>query len=189
MLRSRSPRGPLRVATTLFTSSFLIASISATSLVNVTVDDTFGNSEENLKIVYQPVGSWSAGVDCTNCEAHLDTTQVYNGTWHDTTYFSDDPPSSPLSASLTFDGVAIYVFCIVTRSSTNPFGNSDMTFYMDGVEVDRFVQPPNGDPAYQYSFPVYVNESIPSGGHTFMLVNGRAGGQTALTLLDYIVFS
>ncbi|TFK83223.1 hypothetical protein K466DRAFT_498881, partial [Polyporus arcularius HHB13444] len=159
------------------------------SLVNVTVDDTFGNSEENLQITYQPDGSWSQGVDCTNCEAHLDTTKVHSGTWHDTTYFSDNPPSSPLSASLTFNGVAIYVYCIVTRASTDPFGNSDMTFYLDGDQVGTFVQPPNGDPTYQYSVPVYVNEAIPSGKHTFTLVNGRAGGQTALALLDYIVFS
>ncbi len=81
------------------------------------------------------------------------------------------------------------MYCIVTRASTNPFGNSDMTFYLDDVEVGRFLLPPNGDPTYRYSYPVYVNASIPSGQHTFMFVNGRSDGQTALALLDYIVFS
>ncbi|RPD58018.1 hypothetical protein L226DRAFT_467307 [Lentinus tigrinus ALCF2SS1-7] len=173
---------------TLFSCTFFATLVNA-ALVNVTIDDTFGNTQENLQIIYQPPGAWSPGQSCTNCEAHLDATQIYNGTWHDTTYLSDNPPSSPLSASLTFDGVAIYVYCIVTQSSTDPFGNSDMTFYLDGVEVGNFTLPPDGDSTYHYNFPVYVNESIPSGKHSFMLVNGRAGGQTALALLDSIVFS
>ncbi|RDX45695.1 hypothetical protein OH76DRAFT_1357460 [Lentinus brumalis] len=187
MLHSQS-RGPLRFVT-LFTILFFVAIASAASLVNITVDDTFGNSQENLQITYQPAGAWSPGEDCTSCAAHLDTTQVHNGTWHDTTYLADNPPSSPLTATLAFDGVAIYVYCIVTRASTNPFGNCDMTFYLDDVEVGRFLLPPNGDPTYHYSYPVYVNASIPSGQHTFMLVNGRSDGQTALALLDYIIFS
>ena len=177
---------------------------------NITVDDTLGNAQENrLEIVYKPNGAWSLGQNCTNCEAHLNTSQVLDGTWHDVSFLSDTPPPTPPSASLTFngmwhagflcttaegtllhtEGVAIYVYCVVTRSSTQPFGNSDMTFYLDGQQVGTFIQEPNGDSTYHYNVPVYVNASIPSGDHTFMLVNGRAGGQSALALLDCIVFT
>ena len=191
---------------TLFFPSFFISLIAA-RLVNVTVDDTLGNSQEALQILYQPAGYWSPGQNCTTRVADPDPTQVNDGTWHDNTYLPDNPASTPLSASLAFDGtyhvprgvkilhmlpvlgVALYVYCVVARSSTNPFGNSDMTFYLDGVEVGNFTETPNGDPTYHYNVPVYVNESIPDGKHTFVLVNGRAGGQAALALLDYIVFS
>ncbi|KAI0682003.1 hypothetical protein C8Q76DRAFT_573608, partial [Earliella scabrosa] len=158
-------------------------------LTNITVDDTLGNPQENLEIVYQPDGAWSLGQNCTNCDAHLNASQVLDGTWHDVSFLSDTPPPTPPSASFTFNGVAIYVYCVVTRSSTQPFGNSDMTFYLDGQQVGTFIQEPSGDSTYQYNVPVYVNASIPSGDHAFMLVNGRAGGQSALALLDYIVFT
>ncbi|KAI0737188.1 hypothetical protein C8Q80DRAFT_1115445 [Daedaleopsis nitida] len=169
--------------------TLISAPLASMALTNITVDDTLGNSEQNLQIVYQPEGAWSPGQACADCEAHVDTSKVLDGTWHDVTYLADNPPAIPLSANLTFNGVAIYVYCIVTRSPTNPFGNSDMTFYLDGEPVGVFQQMPNEDPSYEYSVPVYVNTSISAGNHTFALVNGRKGGLTALALLDYIIVS
>ena len=91
---------PLLHTQLLFLSPYALAS----ALTNVTVDDTLGSPDGAFKIVYSPDDSWSAGQDCTHCEATLDPSQVRNGTWHDTTYLSDNPPSSPLTATLTFDG-------------------------------------------------------------------------------------
>lgn len=102
------PSRPLLLASMAL--SFLSPSFAAsTKLVNITVDDTEGYAPENLVINYSPAGSWSPGQNCTDCEADVDPSQVNDGTWHDTTYFPDSPPSSPLSANLTFDGESCFL--------------------------------------------------------------------------------
>ncbi|RPD81596.1 hypothetical protein L226DRAFT_2338 [Lentinus tigrinus ALCF2SS1-7] len=64
-----------------------------------------------------------------------------------------------------------------------------MSFFIDGILVGNFVQPPTGDTTYQYNVPVYVNESLPSGSHTIAIVNGHPSGNQSLTLLDRIVYT
>ena len=81
------------------------------------------------------------------------------------------------------------MFCVITRASTDPFGNTDMSFAIDGEQVGTLQLAPDGNATYLYDVPVYVNESMPRGQHTFTLTNGRASGQTALALLDYMIFS
>ncbi len=63
-----------------------------------------------------------------------------------------------------------------------------MLFKIDGVEVGTFIQPPNGNPQYNYSVPVYVNESLPQGFHTVTLESGHLG-QKSLVLLDRVVYT
>ena len=71
-------------------------------LTNITIDDA--GSTDGLQIVYSPPGYWSLGETCNDCEAHVNSSEAHNGTWHDTTFFPDQPPPSPLTASLTFVG-------------------------------------------------------------------------------------
>ncbi|CDO70906.1 hypothetical protein BN946_scf184829.g14 [Trametes cinnabarina] len=170
----------------LATSS--IGSIAASAnLANFTIDDTFGDEVNGCQFLYEPAEAWNLGQSCAGCTAHPDATRVHNGTWHDgsTQAYSNQL----ITAAVQFEGVAVYVYCIVTRSSTSPDGNSDMTFSIDGQEVGRFVQPPNGDTTYDYNVPVYVNESLAAGPHQLVILNGQPNGNKSLILLDYVIYT
>ncbi|KAI8983377.1 hypothetical protein BD414DRAFT_490726 [Trametes punicea] len=168
------------------TASLGPLSASAT-LVNVTIDDTFGDESNGSQVVYEPDDAWSAGQTCAACTAHPDSTLARNGTWHDGTTQANS--TQLLTAAVRFEGVAVYVYCIVTRSSTSPDGNSDMTFFLDGDEVGQFVRPPDGNATYEYNVPVYVNQSLAAGAHELAIVNGHLLGNKSLILLDYIVYT
>lgn len=85
-------------------------------------------------------------------------------------------------------GSAVYVVCILTGTSTNPNGNSDMVFFLDGVQVGSFQQGPNGNPAYQFNSVVYSSDSLPMESHNITLVSGMLG-ERALVLLDRIIYT
>ncbi|KAI0638986.1 hypothetical protein C8Q77DRAFT_1045880 [Trametes polyzona] len=175
-----------------FATSPLARVFASAALVNVTIDDTLGDESNGNQIIYDPPGSWNVGQDCPGCTAQLDRSLVRYGTWHDSTYNDtrDNDPAVVLeTAAAKFEGVAVYVFCVVTRSLSSPTGTSDMSFYIDGELVGRFIQIANGDATYHYNVPVYVNESLPDGPHTIAIVNGQRGSDKSLVLLDYIVYT
>lgn len=78
--------------------------------------------------------------------------------------------------------------CIVTGSTKNPNGNSDMSFFLDDEAVGSFASAPDGDKSYQFNVPVYANESLSSGMHNITIVSGLSGTQS-LTLLDRIIYT
>ncbi|KAI0666261.1 hypothetical protein C8Q78DRAFT_1072504 [Trametes maxima] len=164
---------------------------AAAALVNVTIDDTFGDESNGNKISYQPESAWNVGQDCPACTAKPDISQVFNRTWHDTTFngSSNAPLIAERATHHITSGVAVYVYCILSDTTQFPFGNSDMTFLLDGEQVGRFVRAAPGNPTYHYNVPVYVNESLPAGEHTITIVNGEPNGNRSLILLDYIVYS
>ncbi|KAI0358959.1 hypothetical protein OH77DRAFT_1121930 [Trametes cingulata] len=182
----------LHLLALLLASPFGAPRCAAAASVNVTIDDTFGDESNGNQIVYLPPTMWNAGQSCSACTAHPDPKLAGNGTWHDSTFYGVDtttPSSEVASAAVTFEGTAVYVFCIVTRSAVSPDGNSDMSFFLDGLLAGKFVQPPNGDAGFQYNVPVYVNESLPAGQHSIAIVNGELNGNKSLILLDYIVYT
>ncbi|KAL1952298.1 hypothetical protein VTO73DRAFT_1447 [Trametes versicolor] len=190
-MRPRADAPLLLLLCAIAASPLARISVSA-ALVNVTIDDTFGDESNGNQISYEPSTLWSVGQNCAGCTAHPDPTLVLNGTWHDSTYNetqNNDPSVQVSTAAAVFNGTAVYVFCITTRSSVSPDGNSDMSFFIDGDLVGVFVQTPNGNTTYEYNIPVYVNESLPAGTHTIAIVNGQPGGSKSLVLLDYIVYS
>lgn len=83
----------------------------------------------------------------------------------------------------------MYAFCIITQSFTDPNGNWDLTFLIDGEQSGTFELAPDGDDTYRYNVPVYGNDSLTPGTHTFTMVVGHTGGQSSLALLDYMVFT
>ncbi|KAI0323265.1 hypothetical protein GY45DRAFT_695812 [Cubamyces sp. BRFM 1775] len=168
------------------------ALVSAT-LVNITIDDTYGDESNGKQITYSsedPKSPWHLGQSCTGCAVHLDPTHVYDGTWHDSTHEAES--EELLTATVGFEGVSIYVFCtVVTRSGLASFGlgSFDMTFLIDGSEVGQYTQPPDEDGLYVYNVPVFVQKGLPAGMHQLTIVNGRAGGPQSLALLDYIIYT
>ncbi|KZT23803.1 hypothetical protein NEOLEDRAFT_1052665, partial [Neolentinus lepideus HHB14362 ss-1] len=161
------------------------------TLTNVTVDDTGGDPFTGAQVAYSPAGAWNTGGDCVGCTAHPDPSQMYMRTWHDATFVpasSGDSPSNIVSLSVPFYGGAIYVYCVLTFTYDHPAGNSDMQFWIDSDIVGQFELPANGSTDYEYNFPVYVNESIEAGLHTFRLETGH-NNTKSLVLFDYLVYS
>ncbi|KAI0327006.1 hypothetical protein GY45DRAFT_1257860 [Cubamyces sp. BRFM 1775] len=163
-----------------------LRSQASTSSINVTIDDTLGDRSNGAQITYEPDSLWNIGQNCSACTAHPDPSLVLDGTWHDGT--TEAGSDELLTATVGFNGVAIYVFCIVTRSSVSPDGNSDMTFFVDGQQAGQYEVPPDGDTTYTYNVPVFVKEELTAGPHQLRIVNGRVNGNKSLILLDYIIY-
>ncbi|KIM84656.1 hypothetical protein PILCRDRAFT_391863 [Piloderma croceum F 1598] len=176
----------------LATGSWLIfVERTWTALVDVTIDDTYGDPNTGAQIMYMP-DNWNNGTSCSACTAHPASSQTYLGTWHDNTW---NPPANSTeaaevqTASAAFNGSAVYIFCIIAHSLVSPDGNTNMTFYIDDETVGHYALLPSGaQPTYSYNINVYLNTSVPPGQHTIKIQNGPLG-QKALVLLDYITYS
>ncbi|KAJ6501603.1 hypothetical protein C8R47DRAFT_923728, partial [Mycena vitilis] len=161
-------------------------------LVNATIDDTTGDSLTGAFVTYTPPDAWNSGATCGNaCAVKPDISKLNGGTWHDSTFsFNGGPhPNVPLSATVSFNGSAVYVFCAMSRSSVSPPGAVDITFLLDGVAVDGYTEPAMGSAGFEYDVPMFAKESLPSGMHTLTVQNGRQGGSTSLMILDSIVYT
>ncbi|KAL5485487.1 hypothetical protein ACEPAI_8129 [Sanghuangporus weigelae] len=175
-------------------SFFLFSPRARAAPTNVTIDDTNGDAVTGAQISYSPALAWQAGQSCQNCTAKMDGNQAYDGTWHDASYnppggISNLYPGTIVSASADFTGTAVYIYCILTRSSSSPNGNTDMTFYVDDQEVGSFSRPSDGDKSYQYNQVVFSWSGLDgSTNHNVRLESGHSG-QQALVLLDRIVYT
>ncbi|KAF9072771.1 hypothetical protein BDP27DRAFT_1319970 [Rhodocollybia butyracea] len=158
---------------------------------NVTIDDA------SPSIVYLPDGAWntrSISTPCPSCTANLNYAMMFDDTFHDGTFNSVPGsvnfPNVPLTASMLFNGTAVYIFCALADSSIKPDGDSDMTFFIDGVIRGTFAQSALGTPnVYQYSVPVFSITLLSPGQHTLTIQNGHVNGIKALTLLDKIIYT
>ncbi|KIY49192.1 hypothetical protein FISHEDRAFT_72540 [Fistulina hepatica ATCC 64428] len=160
--------------------------VRATS-VNATIDDA------SSAFTYTPSGGWNTGGDCSGCTADPDASDMYDGTWHDSTFNEDsgsnDYPNVTMNATVSFTGTAVYVYVALALSSSDPTGNSDMTFYIDGAQAGTFYKAAPGTSGYEYKQCVFGVESLSSGTHTLLIQNGHVNGIKALILLDYVVYS
>ncbi|KAI0735581.1 hypothetical protein C8Q76DRAFT_581238, partial [Earliella scabrosa] len=174
-------------------SSLAELPLASAVLANLTIDDTLGDHFFGTQIEYNPPGVWKVGQDCTDCTARIDPSQTLSGTWHDGTFSpvaeNGGGANELLTATVSFEGVAVYVFCIVAHTLRSPVGRSDMAFFLNGTLVGNFTQEPTGDTNIDYDVPVYSNPSLPFGNHTITIVNGHVDGPQSLTLLDYIYYT
>ncbi|EMD41434.1 hypothetical protein CERSUDRAFT_89999 [Gelatoporia subvermispora B] len=155
---------------------------------NISIDDTMGDPFTGEQWSYYPSDAWNVGQDCNGCTAHPDPIGTYLGTWHDSTFYPQTgispDPDVPTTATIVFNGTALYVYCIIAHSSVSPDGNTDMTFMIDNHIVGGYMVPPTGQTAYDYNVLVYSNDTLPLGFHTFTLINGHVNGNKSLVLLD-----
>ncbi|KAH9891105.1 hypothetical protein C8Q73DRAFT_110266 [Cubamyces lactineus] len=187
---------PLPIPITLLSLCLLVLPLSVSADgVNVTIDDTYGDAQTGAAITYSPPGAWKVGQTCTDCTAHPDPARVYDGTWHDGTYnfwnVTDSGTSAvpKLTATVSFEGDAVYVYCILAGSDSSPDGYSSMHFELDNGLNGVFTHAPDGDDAYQYDALVFSATGLPAGAHTLTITNGATGGKKSLVLLDYIVYT
>jgi len=161
--------------------------------VNATIDDSTGDSLTGALVSYTPPDAWAIGDVETISQSRSppgipDLSQVGGRTFHNSTFSpnSGSHPNVPLTASVRFNGSAVYVYTALSRF---PNGNSDMTFYLDGVVVGHFTQAPVGSAGFDYTVPVYTNPSIPPGPHTLTIQNGHQDGLESILILDSIVYT
>lgn len=150
------------------------------SVHNVTIDD----ADTSGIIVYSNsrISGW-ADQTCSTCFAKpIDLSQVFDGTWHDTTHMEDD---STLAAHFLFTGSAIYVYGIQVNSTSGiPIVNNSLIFTLDGQPAGFYDHTPN-DPNYAYNVNFFAQSDLSFGPHNLtMAVNG-----TSMVLLDYIVYT
>ncbi|KIK58739.1 hypothetical protein GYMLUDRAFT_141516, partial [Collybiopsis luxurians FD-317 M1] len=159
-------------------------------MVNVSIDDS------SPSVLYFPAEAWNArnaSVPCSNCTSNPEAVNMYNDTFHDSTFNpvsgSNNFPNTPLTASLLFNGTAVHVFCALAESSTSPDGNSDMSFLIDGILAGTFLQKAPGNNNYKYGVPVFSNTSLSPSQHNLTIQNGHINGPKSLMLLDQIVYT
>jgi len=157
--------------------------------VNVTIDDTHGDSVTGALPVYSPVNAWKDGTNCSECSVKPDPTLARQGSWRDTTQVAND--TTPHSVTLAFNGTAAYVYCILDDKKTSFVTRTDLLFSIDGQRVGSFVHEPSNRTSgngLMYDVPVYVNTSLPSGSHTLVIsTNGSAN--SSLLLFDYMTYT
>ena len=94
----------LSLVYTLVASQYLLYSHAA--LLNSTVDDAGPDPVTGEVIVYSSNAGWNPNSVCDGCWVRLDSTKVYNRTWHDATYDIAFPRiSMPQNATFKFTGL------------------------------------------------------------------------------------
>ena len=75
-------------------------------MVNWSIDDTLGDAVTGMIPTYTPGNFWHKAGGCTSCAIHPDSSMVFRGTWHETTYRYD---GSMDDVSLEFSFTGIYL--------------------------------------------------------------------------------
>ncbi|KAJ3717325.1 hypothetical protein DFJ43DRAFT_1099838 [Lentinula guzmanii] len=124
-------------------------------------------------VTYYPTGGWNS----------RSASKPLPSTFHDGTFYPlpgiTNFPNVPLTASIVFNGTAVYVFCALAQ-----------IFYIDGSLKDTFVKiAPGNNDTYNYSVNVFSIDSLIPGSHNLTLQNGQVNGFKSLMLLDEIVYT
>ncbi|KAM5539938.1 hypothetical protein V8D89_006441 [Ganoderma adspersum] len=167
----------------------------STKLVNITVDDTVGDSTSQSTLTYSPSGSFHTGQDCSTCAVHpgntsstVDVSQVKDGTWHDSTYHANVPGDPEHVISFTFTGSAVYAYNMIANQIPYVTTLTNLTFSIDGDLVGTYVHiPENTTNTFEYGVLVYANTSLSYGQHFFVMSAG--GPNASVFLFDYLIYT
>jgi hypothetical protein len=85
-----------------FVALFLSSSVHAVTETRY-VDDQYGDSVTGVLPVYG--SNWSYGPDCPGCYVEryvgVDTSKIFQGSWHDVTYHTTDSTQPAITVSFT----------------------------------------------------------------------------------------
>ncbi|KAJ7181027.1 hypothetical protein C8R46DRAFT_986111 [Mycena filopes] len=154
------------------------------TLSNRTIDDTNGDSASELLPVYSPSSAFSNNSDCPTCTIVLDPSQVFDGTWHDS---SQLPTGPPVSVTLSFHGTAIYIFCVLANTVGTTVTSSDFAFTLDGSPSGTFSHQPNSSPDFIYRANVFSVDGLKQGPHDVVLSTDNSNG--TLLLFDFAIYT
>ena len=153
---------------------------------------------------------WHVGQDCSTCLARPDPSQVFGGTWHDTSTEVVGNRIPFASVSFTgisykighsswntyhFIGVAVYVMGVVVSSTpkTNrSLNNSRIFFQVDGADETSFMFNASlgSEVIYSYNMTLFSKEGIPDGPHNVTVMCGTGDSSIdSVCLLDRFIYT
>lgn len=175
----------------MFIALFALLLLPSTAVsVNVTVDDTFGGNDGTVIPEYLPAnGPWHVGSPTEQCDvcaikpSELDTSQIFDQSWHHGSYLLNNP----ISVQVTFPGTAVYVYNVVpnTIPGANTFMN--ISFAIDGETVGQFLHVPDSISEIMYNHLVYANTTLSDSPHT--LVMSASGSNESFIFFDYLLYT
>jgi hypothetical protein len=167
---------------------YLIFGTANAVLTNRTIDDQNGDSVTGSLPLYSPSDLWNEGVGCVPCAIHPEPSDAFDGTWHDTQIVPN--VTTPRTVTMSFNGTAVYVYCIVPNSFNGTEITTNITFTIDGELSDRpFTYIGNSSTNLMYNVTVYANNSLKNGKHELIL-SATPGSYAASTVLfDYLIYT
>ncbi|KAM5539190.1 hypothetical protein V8D89_007063 [Ganoderma adspersum] len=169
-------------------SLFLSFASTGSRLVNITVDDTFGDPTTGTLPEYLPnEETWNLTLSSDNCPScgidpsTLDLTQIYKQTWHDTMYLS---VVTPATITVRFNGSAVYVFNVLGKVVPGA-AMSNISFSIDGENVGQFIRSPESSADILYNQLVYHNTTLSDGPHTLVMTPA----DLTLMMFDYFLYT
>ena len=155
--------------------------------INRTIDDELGDSVTGIKPSYFPPDRWNQGAQCSGCHIgpfNVDVLQVFERTWHDTTYRPGGPDHE---MRVKFTGTAVYLYFLVPKGLPSTTTMMNTTFFLDGELDGEFFHAQDSGEEFQYRVPVYSKEQLENREHSFML--RATGTNESLVLFDYLVYT
>lgn len=173
-------------------------------LVNRTIDDTNGDSVTGFPPSYIPSEDfWNRQSGCSRCWSHLDTSSVFDGTWHSSTFdathttakavnISFTGNSSSLNAALLHSvlirtvlswlehaGSAFYAYFALANIPRSGFTSStNLSITLDGSYAAQFVHIPDissSTEQWLYRVLVYASAVLSDEAHWVLIGSGLDG--------------
>ncbi|KAL1721828.1 hypothetical protein EV715DRAFT_287788 [Schizophyllum commune] len=144
---------------------------------------------DRARIVYEPASAWVEGQRCPGCHAQPDKSQLFNGSWHDTTDDGDRDIENT-TMTISFVGSGIYLFGVLDNNNTALTGTlANYDFILDGVYDGNFHHDPDNTSSVAYIYDVLFYKVTDLKDEAHELVVNVAGGngveQASLMLFDY----
>ncbi|EPS95475.1 hypothetical protein FOMPIDRAFT_1132368 [Fomitopsis schrenkii] len=163
---------------------FVVCPISAV-LVNRTIDDYYGDSASGVKPHYE--GSWNYGPECPGCYVQPEKARTFNSSWHDSTTSQKNPIHS---VQFSFNGTAIWVYCVVPNHVSKATTFVNISFELDGKDAGHYThEPDKGSDEYRYNVTVYTNTQLAKVQHKLKMLAGHQGSQNSLFLFDWAEYT
>ncbi|KAJ8482263.1 hypothetical protein ONZ45_g15008 [Pleurotus djamor] len=111
-------------------------------------------------------------------------------TWTSSTFVRNQTGDFPKTATLVFNGTAVYVNCIVGPSTVfGVIGNVDITFSIDGVVAGTYTE--QAPQQYIYRRNVFGRDGLSLGEHTLVIQNGRPNTayDQVMIFLDSVIYT
>ncbi|KIY43144.1 hypothetical protein FISHEDRAFT_62914 [Fistulina hepatica ATCC 64428] len=155
---------------------------------NRTIDDAF-EGDSQARLTYSPSGYWSNGDDCDTCLVHPNKSKAYDGTWHDYSAFPTDTDYESAYMNASFEGSAVYIYCILANNATGAGTTANYSFVVDGESSPIvFFHSADNTSEYYYNVLVYSNDTLGTGRHNVQLLP-NIGKVDTLVLFDYFTFT
>lgn len=169
----------------------LAAGVTA-GLVNITIDDTYGDPQTGLPPWYSSAHAWNERTiadGCESCGARPDGRQMYKETWHDETTFPDQIPSN---MTFSFSGTMLYIYCVLANNVNLFHRDTRLAIYIDNslTPVAQFHHAPDpGVDGFIYDQLVFKSDPLEDREHTVLVSNWADGDSGSLVLFDYAIYT